>query len=207
LRLSGCIDTRKDFGREHVGGPVGEVHRRHLGTIKSVQIQYIISRLSVDNDSPIGVEGLLVVIGDDVGHCCARILNLNPPIRCKRIQCDASVFVQVECPVLPEDGRLDAGGIRGIGGVTILGFFEEPCVGEGVGNASVVGIGKFHLGGDAEVSARCHGWIARPRALEVGYVVRRTQVLGPRQQRREGEGEGGEWMEQDRPPWGGVSGP
>lgn len=49
---------------------------------------------------------------------------------------DRTIIVQPVCPMLPEDGSLDTGWVRGVGGVSILCFFKEAGVGaEGKGLA------------------------------------------------------------------------
>ena len=55
-------------------------HVRHLGTVESIHPQDVVSRLFIDNNSPVRVLGHLVVIGDDVGDGSTRVLDLNSTI-------------------------------------------------------------------------------------------------------------------------------
>jgi hypothetical protein len=103
-------------------------HVRHLGTVESVHLQDIISRLFIDDDSPVRVLGHLVVVGDNVGNGSTRILHLDSSIGREWCQSKGSVVVEGICAVLPKDGGLNTSGVRCVGVVTILRFFKESSV-------------------------------------------------------------------------------
>lgn len=68
-------------------------HVWQLGTVESVQSQLIVSGRVVDNDSPVGIERELVVVGNDIRDCSTRVLDLDTSVSGEWRERDRSVVV------------------------------------------------------------------------------------------------------------------
>ena len=76
-------------------------HVGHLSAVEAVELEDIVAGQTVDNDTPVRVHGLLVVVGDDVGGSRASVLDLDATVAAKGIQCHGAIVVKLVGTVLP----------------------------------------------------------------------------------------------------------